>query len=185
MNQSPHEINTKETVITPIRWKASLYVIMFMLFIGLVGLMMNGASTASPHHTKYLIVSWLLIVGFVVCCINYLVSVFAGIPNIILNADGLSYRTIYRKHFWAWSELGPFAIDIQQINLNRTFYACALTRDHHQRMRDESPLYQASLSSADIKIPLSLLAPGQDGQKALAFAALLNEWRDAHRPTEG
>ena len=108
-----------------------------------------------------------------------------GIPNIILSQNGLSYRTIYRKSFWAWSELGPFAIDIQQINLNRTFYACALTYDNHERMKAESLLYQASLSNADIKIPLSLLPPGQDGQAALAFATLLNEWRDAHGRSEG
>jgi len=190
MCMSEYRISTESNKFCKIVYSPShkfmIWGVPFMLGLMVVFyLMMTEGSPSSSKHYLYMLVGFLGFMFSILACIACFFLVVFDLPKLVLDHKGITYRTLFNKRSWSWSEPGSFHVCIVETNGTPFYWACAFTRDNLDRMSDVDRERIPEYKNADIRFGLNNLAPVDSLDTAQGFVDKLNDWRDDFGNPEG
>lgn len=117
------------------------------------------------------------------------ILLFRNGPRLVLDQTGLYFVGPWQNRRWEWDQTGPFCLDQNTyrsgIWRSRAYFACAFLYHHHSALQTRAgSVPEPDTVTADIKIPISLLAGVKKEADAEAVVNELNDWRNRYVPSE-
>lgn len=110
--------------------------------------------------------------------------IFKNMPQLELSPEGMKLKNPIRSRFYAWKDVGIFAVRVHHLRSNTRRYLCAYTDINHDLLVTYDEGTSASLVDADIIIDLSILTAGQSSETANGLVTEVNRWREKYGAPE-
>lgn len=110
--------------------------------------------------------------------------IFKNLPQLELSPEGIKFKHPRRSTFYAWKDVGVFAICDHRMRFGTIRFLCAYNDISHDTLVKEGEGTTVSMADADIAINLSMLTVGQSNAASQALADEVNEWRGKYGAPE-
>ncbi len=100
-------------------------------------------------------------------------------PKLILDEQGVTFVSAFRRKSWNWNVVGPFSLSTR-LNNYIYHYACAFTNEKHALMSAHNQSLEPTCINADIIFGIDRFMKKATGNSAPEIIDILNEWRETY-----
>lgn len=146
----------------------------------LFAFLINLRNIGGPDYIRINILSFSGLILFIGCFWNLKRSNNKKYPKLILDEQGVTFVSAFRRQFWNWNDVGSFSLSTR-LNNYIYHYACAFTNERHTLMSAHNQWLTPTCVNADVIFGIDRFMKKATGNSAPEIVDILNEWRETYR----